>query len=212
MLADDERTALFSVGGHARFVDDEILMLQGDTGDFLYVLTNGFVKIVAAAESGVETTLAFRSRGDVVGEFALLDDKPRVATARAVGVVTAVRVSRAAFLALTGQSQAFQEALTKYLLHKIRASTERRVAERIWDARERIAQVLHELAEMRSEPDEDGIIRVPITQSELGDLAGVAVSTTERVLAEFRKRGVISTRYREIAVRNLAFLAEIRFS
>ena len=40
------------------------------------MLTGGLVKVVVAAESGVEATLAIRSRGDLVGEFALLGEKP----------------------------------------------------------------------------------------------------------------------------------------
>jgi len=47
---------------------------------------------------------------------------------------------------------------------------------------------------------------------ELGELAGVAVSTTERVLADFRKEGLIATGYREIAVRDMACLGDTRFS
>jgi len=46
----------------------------------------------------------------------------------------------------------------------------------------------------------------------VGQLAGVAVSTAERVLAEFRRKGAIATMYGAIVVRNLAFLKSIRFS
>ena len=56
------------------------------------------------------------------------------------------------------------------------------------------------------------LIPLPLTQMELGELAGVAVSTTERVLGDLRKEGVIATGYREIAVRDMDFLGSIRFS
>jgi ABC-type microcin C transport system permease subunit YejB len=56
------------------------------------------------------------------------------------------------------------------------------------------------------------MIRLPITQSELGDLAGVAVSTAERVLKDLRKQRVVSTRYREITIRDMDYLDSIRFS
>ncbi len=74
--------------------------------------------------------------------------------------------------------------------------------------------MLYELAEDYGEQAGDGavVIPLPITQSELGELAGVAVSTTERVLGDLRKEGVISTRYRKIAIRDMAFLGAIRFS
>jgi CRP-like cAMP-binding protein len=211
-LQDADRAALLDAGTPLRFEDDQIMLVQGDAGDFLYVLTSGLVKVIVAAVSGAQTTLAIRSRGDLVGEFALLDDKPRTATARAAGPVTAVKVGGAAFLAIASRSPAAQTAVTRYLLAKMRAATERCAAERIWDARERLAQVLYELGEQHAQPDADGMIRIPITQSELGELAGVAVSTAERVLKELRKQGVVSTRYREITVRDMAYLDSIRFS
>ena len=55
------------------------------------------------------------------------------------------------------------------------------------------------------------MIRLPITQGELGDLAGVAVSTAERVLKDLRKQGAVTTRYREITIKDMAYLKSIRF-
>jgi CRP/FNR family cyclic AMP-dependent transcriptional regulator len=210
-LPEAERAALLAAGVPARFGDNEILLLQGEAGEHLYVLTSGLVKVIVAAESGAETTLAIRSRGDLVGEFALLDEKPRTATARAAGEVTALKISGGAFIAATSASPVVQATVTRYLLSKMRASTERRAAERVWDAKERLAQVLYELGELHAFPGPDGAVRVPITQSELGELAGVAVSTTERVLKDLRKQGVVTTRYREITIRDMPYLSTMRF-
>jgi CRP-like cAMP-binding protein len=210
-LPDAERAALLAAGTPLRFEDDEILLVQGDAGDFLYVLTSGLVKVIVEAESGAQTTLAIRSRGDLVGEFALLDNKPRTATARAAGPVTALKVGGTAFLALVGRFPEVQATVIRYVLGKLRDSTERRAADRVWDAKERLAQVLYELGEQRAQRDAHGLIRIPITQSELGDLAGVAVSTAERVLKDLRRQGVVSTRYREITIRDMAYLDSIRF-
>jgi CRP/FNR family transcriptional regulator, cyclic AMP receptor protein len=211
-LPEAERAALLRAGTPVRFVDDEILVLQGDVGDFLYVLTEGKVKVLVAAESGVETMLAIRARGDLVGEFALLDAKPRTATARAIGAVTARRVSRADYTELAASYPAVSGLIFRYVLAKVRASTERRAAERTWGAKGLLAQELYDLATEYGEPGQGGVVRVPITQAELGQLAGVAVSTTERVLKELRDRGIIATRYGATEVRDMAALAAIRFS
>ena len=211
-LPEAERASLLAAGTPVRFEDDQIMLVQGDTGDFAYVLTGGLVKVVVAAESGAETTLAIRSRGDLVGEFALLDDKPRTATVRSAGEVTALRVGGSAFLAITSGSRAAQAAVTRYVMGKLRETTERRAAERVWDARERLAQVLYELGQDRAEPGPDGMVRIPLTQADLGDLAGVAVSTAERILKDLRRQGVVSTRYREITIKDMAHLRSIRFS
>ena len=210
-LPEADRIALLDAGTPLRFEDDQILLVQGDAGDYLYVLTSGLVKVIVGAVSGAQTTLAIRSRGDLLGEFALLDNKPRTATARAAGPVTALKIGGAAFLAVAGRSPAAQAAVTRYLLAKMRDATERWSAERIWDARERIAQVLYELGKQHARPDADGLIRIPITQSELGELAGVAVSTAERVLKDLRRQGAVSTRYREITIRDMDRLDSLRF-
>ena len=214
-LTEPERIALLAAGSPVKFPDDGILVLQGDDpGDGLYVLTDGMVKVTVAAESGTETMLAVRSRGDLIGEFAVLDGEPRTATARAVGAVSAIRISRARFTEFGQRYPAAQATITKSLVAKMRSATERHAAERTWGARERVAQVLYELAEDYGEQAGDGavVIPLPITQSELGELAGVAVSTTERVLGDLRKEGVIATRYRKIAIRDMAVLGAIRFS
>jgi CRP/FNR family cyclic AMP-dependent transcriptional regulator len=211
-LPDAERAALLRSGAVVRFGNDEVLVLQGDVGDFLYVLTEGKVKVIVAAESGAETMLAIRSRGDLVGEFALLDSKPRTATARAIGTVTARRVSRADFADFSADFPEIKDLVFKYVLGKMRATTARRAADRVWGARERLAQELYDLATEHGETGSGGVVRIPITQAELGQLAGVAVSTTERVLKEFRQLGIIATKYGATEVRNMAALETIRFT
>ena len=51
-LPDAERVALLNAGDPYRFDDEQILLLQGDSGDHVYVLTSGLVKVVVAAPSG----------------------------------------------------------------------------------------------------------------------------------------------------------------
>src|ERR1700751_2024576 len=190
-LTEAERAALLSAGTVVKFEDDDILVLQGEDGDGLYVMTGGMVKVTVAAETGVETMLAVPPRGDLTGEFAVIRARPRTAPARAVGTVGAVRVSRSAFTAFGQRYPAALATITRSLVAKMRASTERRAAERTWGARERLAQVIYELAAGYGEQDDDGlvVIPLPLTQMEHGELAGVAVSTTERILGDLRKQG-----------------------
>jgi CRP/FNR family transcriptional regulator, cyclic AMP receptor protein len=210
-LPDAERAGLLAAGDFQRFEDEQILLAQGEPGDFVYVLTSGLVKAVVTAESGAKTTLTILSRGDLVGEFALLDNKPRTSSAYAIGAVTALKIRGAAFLQITSQSLAAQATVTRYVVAKMRDGVEQRAADRVWDAKERVAQVLYELGEKHAESRPDGTLRLPITQSDLGDLAGVAVSTAERVLKDLRRQGAVATRYREITIKDMAYLKGIRF-
>jgi CRP-like cAMP-binding protein len=207
------RAALLGPGTDVSFRHRDVVVLQGDVGDSLYVLTGGVVKVTVANETGAETIVALRSRGDLIGEFALMDDKPRVGTARAVGVVGAIRISRQDFESFGRRHPVARETLMRSLLTKMRASTDW-YAQRARSARERLARALYNLATDYGETEEDRSVIIPLelTQSEMGELAGTAVSTTERILAGFREEGVVATGYKEITVRDMSRLREIATS
>lgn len=212
-LNDDARATLLGHGADVSFRHRDVVVLQGDVGDSLYVLTGGVVKVTVTAENGAETIIAIRSRGDLIGEFALMDDKPRVATARAIGSVGAIKISRADFEAFGRQHPAARDSLMRSLLAKIRTSTDW-YAQRARSARERLARALYDLATDYGETEEDGSVVIPLelTQGEMGELAGTAVSTTERILAGLREEGVIATGYKEVTVHDMDRLREIATS
>ena len=60
----------------------EDLFLEGSPGDKLYVITEGQLEVVKAS-SGREVLLSVLGPVEVVGEIALLEDKPRMASVRA---------------------------------------------------------------------------------------------------------------------------------
>jgi len=58
---------------------DEIIFCEGEHGNELFIIQKGSVKIVKITESG-EILLAVLKSGDIFGEMALLESKPRAAT------------------------------------------------------------------------------------------------------------------------------------
>jgi diguanylate cyclase len=66
-----------------RFRKGEILIREGDRGDCAYVIESGNVEIVVHRE-GQGIQLGTRGPGSLIGEMAMIDDKPRTATVRAL--------------------------------------------------------------------------------------------------------------------------------
>jgi len=64
--------------------DRAIVFNEGDPGDGMYVVLGGKVRIYRTL-NGHETNLAVLGEGDFFGEMALLDHRPRSASARAEG-------------------------------------------------------------------------------------------------------------------------------
>lgn len=62
---------------------DEVIFREGDSGDRMYVVLEGQVRISKNIPGAGEEALAFLSRGEYFGEMALIDNQPRSAEAKA---------------------------------------------------------------------------------------------------------------------------------
>jgi NADH dehydrogenase len=82
------------------FEPREIIFRQGDRGDRLYIIVDGQVEIVRQEPGKGEQVLGHLGPGDCFGEMALVQDHPRMATARTVTSVNLLSVDRQAFNAL----------------------------------------------------------------------------------------------------------------
>lgn len=77
------------------FADGHVFFKPGDPAEAAYLIESGQVQI--SRESDGPAPLATLGPGSVFGEMALIEERPHSATARAVSVVSARRMSRAEF-------------------------------------------------------------------------------------------------------------------
>lgn len=211
-LGPADRGVLLGLGTRVPYPAGRVLMREGDATDFVLLLLDGLVKVTGNADDGRDALLAIRVGGDVVGEFAAVDEQPRSATVTACGPVVARSVTRADFLACTRREPRIAHALNRTVVAKLRAATAHRVTFTGCDAATRIARVLHHLAKTYGEPAGAGAeIRWPITQPELATLAGASEPSVQKTLRLLKQAGVVTPGYRSIRVDDLDRLYEIAY-
>src|SRR3989344_2879061 len=81
-LSDKDFDLLTSGISEIKLERGEILFNEGDKGDKAYIIDEGKIEIIKKSE-GREVLIAITKRGDIIGEIALLEDNPRITTARA---------------------------------------------------------------------------------------------------------------------------------
>ena len=79
-LARGTRAELLSRGERRAYPPGSALLNQGDRTFSVYLLLQGAVKIITVSPEGDTALLAIRSAGDIVGEMAALEGRPRSAT------------------------------------------------------------------------------------------------------------------------------------
>ncbi len=211
-LPEATRQRLLSLGAKQQYAGyGRILIREGDKGTAVYLLLAGSVKVTGATDEG-EGLLAIRVGGDVVGELAALDGRPRLATVTTAGPVIARVIGQAEFLGLLSRDPALSLALTREVSDKLRSATSRRIEFTGCDVNTRFARVLLDLAERYGEHTPAGrTIGCPLTQTELATLAGAAEPTVQRSLRQLKADGIVSTGYRMTTVLDMDALQRRAF-
>lgn len=189
-------SGLISAARIVTFVLDDVLIEEGTADDDVFLLLSSYVKVTARVGRGAESLLAVRSAGDVVGELAALDRRPRSATVRACGTqpVEAALLPGETFWNLVREDREAPRLLISIVSSKLRTATRRRVDYAGASPRVRVARIIHELLLPHGRRVGSGIvIGLDLTQVELGSLVGVTRPTAERALRELRIAGLVDT-------------------
>lgn len=94
------------------------VFVEGDSGDRAYLIQDGTVEI---SKHGL--VLATLGKGELFGEMALVDDQPRMATAKALTDASLVIVSRDVFREKLSKADPFIRGLLNIFVRNIRNLT-----------------------------------------------------------------------------------------
>jgi CRP/FNR family transcriptional regulator, cyclic AMP receptor protein len=206
-LGDDDRNVLLGLGTPRTFEPGAALIGEGSTDADIFVLLDGYCKVLGNTMDGRAVLLSIRGHGDLVGELAALDHKPRSASVVALTAVVARVVTPRAFLGYLRSRPTAATALQTALLSEFRRVTRHRLLVSGAPVGLRLALVLEYLVETYGRRCAEGIrIDVPLSQPELASLIGVSEPSLHRALTELRTRNVIGTRYRRLVVHDPATL------
>ncbi len=79
------------------FDSDSVIFNEGSQCDNVFLISEGKVRIVKGESSTYPKVLGTLGKGEVIGEMALLDNHPHIATARAVKKTKLLTISRDEF-------------------------------------------------------------------------------------------------------------------
>jgi CRP-like cAMP-binding protein len=152
-LLADEADSLRHAMETVRLSDGQVLFHRGEPGDAFYIIKSGQIRIFTLDEEGSELTLNTLGAGEAVGELALVDDRPRSASAAALGPTVLQCLRRDEFLLRVHTSPALTDIVVRLLSQRTRHMTD--YIERLGQWARLIAEGQYDQA-MQSIRDEDG--------------------------------------------------------
>ena len=200
-MSPEEREELRGMMSQTTLRRGEVLFNEGDSGDRLYILLTGKVKLGHTSVDGRENLLAVLGPGEVVGELTLFDPGPRSTTATAVATTELLALEHNQLMGFIDSHPTLAKDMLRALAVRLRR-TNIALADLVFsDVPGRVAKALLDLAERFGAPTEDGI-HVPhdLTQEELAQLVGASRETINTSLAEFVSRGWIRLEGRAVTL------------
>jgi CRP/FNR family transcriptional regulator, cyclic AMP receptor protein len=189
----DER-ARHDLAAHAlprTYAANEPIFHVGDPAYSMMGVVIGTVRILLPTPKGREIILADLVAGELFGEIALLDGKPRSASATALTNCELLILERRDVLPFLKRSSTACLNLMQILCDRIRRSDERMAEIAFFDLPVRLARVL-----MRCAPQGHGRSKISLSQRELAEMAGATRENVNRCLREWQRSGILELKDR----------------
>ncbi len=203
-LDPQDRETIRSRSVRRRFDTGATLMYEGQVGAEVLVLVAGRVKVSYLTREGREMILDFRGPGELLGEMAVIDGKPRSNTVAAIEPVEALAMTAARFKALVASSPTLSNELLRNMIRRFRDSDRKLVEFGASQTAGRVAARLVEMVERFGTVTQTGyVVDLPITQDELAGWTGASLEAVAKALAALRELGLITTDRRRFTVLDL---------
>lgn len=193
----------------AAYQADEAVYLAGFEADRLFVVATGVVKTTRMSSDGRETVVDVLGPGDFLGALPALGLETYADSAWALSPGCLLTLGVKDFQDILEEFPSVARAALEAVSQRL-ASTQRALHRSGATVEQRVASILLDLAGKLGEEWRDGIlVHAPLSRDDLAALTGARPETVSRVLSDWRRRDLVDSGRRWIALRDPDKLAEV---
>jgi len=191
-LPDKEIADISKIITQKSFLKNEIILMEEDTPNYMYIIFSGKVKVVQVSADGREKVLTYHENGDFFGEMALVDGKTSPATIIAIEDTDIGLIHKAGFETYLLKNEKVLRELIAMLCRRLRESWMMVKVLSFADAEQRVRATLKILGAQYGEEDKRGtIITLKLTHRDIASYSSVSRETATRILDRFIKEGEV---------------------
>ena len=190
-----------------KFKRGTTIFAKGDPGDRLFAVASGSVKMSTSSFEGRNAILNIIGKGEIFGEIALLDGRPRTTDAIAHTNCELAILERGDFLPFIRSQPLLAMKFVELLCMRLRRTSEQIEHIILQDLSGRLAGALLGLADRRQP---DAVSRsIAITQQELGEMVGMTRESINKQLREWAERKWVRLEHGGILLLDAKALANV---
>lgn len=199
----------YKAGQIVKYKSQDIIYMQDDHSNNLYVVVKGRVRVYVLNPNGEEITYDILDEGRIFGDSSFFQNSPRPTTVSAVNDVELISCTLENLYPFLKESDELAISLMKLMSQTCDYLSTLVKRAYTYNRYEKIASFLLELT-LTDNPNKNIINNtIPYTHEEISTIVGLSRVTTTKVLNEFQKHGYIKTQYKKITVLNKKALSEL---
>jgi len=191
-LSDKEISDLGQIISQKSFSKNEIILLEEDTPNYMYIIFSGKVKVVQISADGREKVLTYHEKGEFFGEMAMVDGKTSPATIIAIEETEIGLIHKSGFETYLLKNEKVLREMITMLCRRLRESWLMVKVLSFADAEQRVRATLRILSTQYGEEDKRGtVITLKLTHRDIASYSSVSRETATRILDRFIKDGEV---------------------
>lgn len=183
-----EDSGLFRSFGRV-FPANTVLFYEGEPGNEMYVIQRGHVQLTRRAR-GTDMPVAVLPPGEFFGEMAIINRRPRTATAVTLDEAHLLVLDASTFEAMVRGNAEIAIRIMNKLAERLQQVTEQLEVLLLQDTSHRVVYQLHKLAQAMGVPDEMGV-RIDISTDDLSAQIGVPPAEVRKALEKLESARLI---------------------
>lgn len=208
-ITDLEKIAHSAYG--LELLKDEVLFLQGDPAEKIYLILQGHIKLVQTHHDGQQILIRVAGPVEMLGAVALGRVNAYPASAFAISNCKVVYWTREKLLELIGQIPLLASNTMHFMADKIQVMQDRFRLIATQKVEQRLAHTLINLMRTSGKPTENGIqINVALSRQELSEMIGTTLYTVSRLLQQWEKNKIVKCGRERIEILDHQALVMIR--
>lgn len=186
----------------------EVLFHEGENINGVFCIKDGVCKLSKLSANGKDQIVKLVERGDLLGQRSLVSDETSNLTAVALNEMEVCFIPRKEVIHDLSQNASFSLNMLQDMAKELRDADNIIVDMAQKSVKQRMAETILYLHDNFG-VDDAGYLNVVLSRDDYANIVGTATESAIRIISQFKKEGLISTKGKQIKIENVQKLKQI---
>jgi len=186
----------------------EVIFEEGDTVNGVFCVKDGVCKLSKLSANGKDQIVKLVVKGDLLGQRSLVGEESANLSAVALNDMEVCFIPKSEIMNDLNSNPKFTLDMLQQMAHDLRDSDNIIVDMAQKSVKNRMADILLYIHEHFG-VDDSGFLSITLSREDYANIVGTATESAIRILSQFKKEGLISTKGKQIKLHDISALKQI---